>query len=275
MPSSAEAVWQKGSDALSHILRLFPSSADTGDVNGKIPLHLSCMCGNVGNIGNLLKAGANVNSLDSLGLTPLHCPCGPLGLKSVHLLIRNKASVNAVARDGTIPLHIAAIYGQEKTVGALLENGADVNLQNAQGASALHCLRAVVANGQREVVDVLIATGCVNKDCKDRFERTPLSWVRRTGNAQMMKLLTEGSQRNGALTGENESVVEKEPLQNIEVSRWCDVCTVGIPKGDAYHGCGVCNQGDFDICAECSEIGAHCLEESHRWIVKMDGEAMR
>ncbi|KAJ4039134.1 hypothetical protein NW761_010252 [Fusarium oxysporum] len=154
MPSSAEAVWQKGSDALSHILRLFPSSADTGDVNGKTPLHLSWMCGNVGNIENLLKAGANVNSLDSLGLTPLHYACGPLGLKSVHLLIRNNARVNATARDGTVPLHIAAIYGQEKTVEALLESGADVNLRNAQGASALHC----VALGELDDTEKLAST---------------------------------------------------------------------------------------------------------------------
>ncbi|WKT51605.1 Ankyrin repeat [Fusarium oxysporum f. sp. vasinfectum] len=354
MPSSAEAVWQKGSDALSHILRLFPSSADTGDVNGKTPLHLSW-------------------------------------LKSVHLLIRNNARVNATARDGTVPLHIAAIYGQEKTVEALLESGADVNLQNAQGASALHCvalgelddteklastfaapkwavmgqleifkdslshflpsliaydrtaerllaavaindgwtslnsaslnghvevvmvllttgnahpdsadtkygrtplsfaagnghepvaqlllmtadvdpnskdhigrtplfyaawkghrklvglliadtrvepdspdhyaltpLLAAVANGHGEVVDVLIATNRVNIHCKDHFGRTPLSWVRRTGNAQIMKLLVEGGQKNGALISENGPIVEKEPLQNVEVSRLCDVCT--------------------------------------------------
>ncbi|KAH7200665.1 hypothetical protein BKA60DRAFT_583016, partial [Fusarium oxysporum] len=54
------------------------------------------------------------------------------------------------------------------------------------------------------------------------------------------------------------------PIFNDRISRWCDVCTLGIPQDEMFYKCGVCNGGDFDICSECYEIGGRCLGDDHR-----------
>jgi hypothetical protein len=46
-------------------------------------------------------------------------------------------------------------------------------------------------------------------------------------------------------------------------SKHCDVCLLNIPETDIYYHCEVCNNGDFDICKECFELGAYCLDKSH------------
>jgi hypothetical protein len=46
-------------------------------------------------------------------------------------------------------------------------------------------------------------------------------------------------------------------------SRGCDACTLSISQKDAFHHCSVCNGGDFDICSECCDLGARCLDSHH------------
>lgn len=48
---------------------------------------------------------------------------------------------------------------------------------------------------------------------------------------------------------------------------WCDVCTRYFFTGSAYHHCSIWQNGNFDICLECFEIGAVCLNRSHKLVL--------
>lgn len=38
----------------------------------------------------------------------------------------------------------------------------------------------------------------------------------------------------------------------------CDICDTSFPKSDAHYHCIICNDGDFDICQQCKDIGHQC-----------------
>jgi len=94
------------------------------------------------------------------------------------------------------------------------------------------------ANGQEQVVELFVATACVNLASKDSFGRTPLSWASKRGDAATVKLLVDKMRNNVAIRVGNELFTEKESLQNDEVLEWCDVCTRDIPRWGVYYKCG-------------------------------------
>ena len=98
----------------------------------------------------------------------------------------------------------------------------------------------------------------------DSFGRTPLLWARRNGNPQIVKLLFETAQMKGMLIRENVHFMMMDQVHDDGGLPWCDVCTLGIPKINAYYECGDCHGGDFDICLDCFKVGGRCLDDSHK-----------
>jgi len=86
------------------------------------PLHEAASGGHMGTVGDMLKAGADVNARDEQGRTPLH---------------------------------LAAEHGHEGTSQVLLQGGADPTIVDTQGKTAIdYALR----NGKTAVVDILPAS---------------------------------------------------------------------------------------------------------------------
>ena len=52
---------------------------------------------------------------------------------------------------------------------------------------------------------------------------------------------------------------------NMKFTIHCNKCEKAIP--DAHWHCGICDAGDFDLCAECVEKGNLCENEEH-WMIK-------
>ena len=44
----------------------------------------------------------------------------------------------------------------------------------------------------------------------------------------------------------------------------CDICTSWIPDANMHYNCGICGDGDFNICQSCGGSGAFCLDDSHK-----------
>jgi hypothetical protein len=44
----------------------------------------------------------------------------------------------------------------------------------------------------------------------------------------------------------------------------CESCWQHIPPSDQSHRCGICLDGDFDLCQQCVDRGEHCLDIEHR-----------
>src|ERR1700722_16514014 len=60
-----------------------------------------------------------------------------------------------------------------------------------------------------------------------------------------------------------ETEIPPERALEIEARRFCDVCMLGIQKSKSCYCCNVCNAGDFDICSDCFDAGAVCLDAIH------------
>jgi uncharacterized protein len=93
----------------------------------------------------LLKAGADVNAADKLGLTPLLVACGKTsaGFRSVtEALIHKGAYINVRDRLGNTPF-LLAVSGDMLDIAELLaERGADMSVVNRRGESAEAALAA-------------------------------------------------------------------------------------------------------------------------------------
>jgi len=114
------------------------------------------------------------------------------------------------------------------------------------------------------VVKILLAKDVVDPSSKDKFGRTPLLWAARRGNSNVVKLLFENYEENSiVIRGEDVHIATLRAADHP--GRFsCDICMFSIPDIDIHHHCGVCSDGDFDICQECIVSGAFCLDQSHK-----------
>lgn len=55
------------------------------------------------------------------------------------------------------------------------------------------------------------------------------------------------------------------PVPGTTFTICCNNCDVAIP--DAHWHCGICDNGDFDLCLQCVEDGELCDDEDH-WLIK-------
>ncbi|KAG9240332.1 ankyrin repeat-containing domain protein [Calycina marina] len=96
------------------------------DKNSSKLLHIAIRNGTVGIASLLIKAGTNVNSMDSSGSSPLHIAVEQRRLDVLELLIDYGANLNARNCDQMTPLEIAVRAQDERTVDILLGKGAQI-----------------------------------------------------------------------------------------------------------------------------------------------------
>ena len=133
--------------------------------------------GNLSDVINAIKNGANINGQDKNGNTPLDKASQNGHFEIVRFLVENGADIHK--RDVLYP---AAYKGDENIVKYLVEHGADVSKSNA--------LYAAVSNDHENVVKYLIEHGAdINKT--DKFGWTPLLLAMTKGHGNIVKYLVE------------------------------------------------------------------------------------
>ncbi|KAK1928796.1 Homeobox protein Wariai [Phytophthora citrophthora] len=112
---------------------------------GWTALHIACAYGLEALAIKLIRAGANVNTSNSVGWTPLYDACHRGYATIAQELLRAGARHDVVCPEfalcpfpGQLPLAEAARQGHEPTVKMLLEWGIDKNAANKLGWTALH-----------------------------------------------------------------------------------------------------------------------------------------
>ncbi|ORX49734.1 hypothetical protein BCR36DRAFT_450467 [Piromyces finnis] len=95
------------------------------DDTGQTVLHHSAANGNLEQLQEYLKYGANVNTKDYAGWTPIHEACLSGHYKCAEELLLHGADFNIPGPDGDYPLHEASCNGHEKIIELLLSFGAN------------------------------------------------------------------------------------------------------------------------------------------------------
>ncbi|KAL3459401.1 hypothetical protein BJX64DRAFT_279198 [Aspergillus heterothallicus] len=88
-------------------------------------------------------------------------------------------------------LMLASCCGHYVIAKVLLEQGANINSKDSKYGRTPLSWAAEEANGQKEVVQLLIQTGKVDVDAKDYNDRTPLSWAAERGQKEVVQLLIQ------------------------------------------------------------------------------------
>ena len=129
----------------------------------------ACYEGNLGEVGRLIDAGADVNGISQYGRSIIHTAVNNGHAKIVELLVRRGADVNDT-NDGwnrNTPL-IEAIKGRHLEIAEFLINkGADVNARNRDGTSPLY-VAAKWEHKNPDLVKMLLSKGAtIDKELMD------------------------------------------------------------------------------------------------------------
>ena len=154
-------------------------------------LLLAARTGNVEDMRQLLRAGANIESKDWRGWTPLILVAESGHLEAVKFLVK-EGGANVESKDSwdKTPLSWAAENGHLEAVKFLVEEaGADVESKDRWEGWTPLILAA--ENGHLEAVKFLVDEGGADVESKDLSRMTPLSWAAYNGHLEVVKFLVE------------------------------------------------------------------------------------
>lgn len=169
----------------SNVLKLFNQLLKPGDFDILTPyftpLGFACSIENFDIVVDLIKAGADVNTIDQ-EKTPLINACDRGYLEIANVLVISGADVNLKVKLNT-PLTVACKGGYLEIVRVLVKSGADVNLKVISNTP----LTAACNTGHLEIVKELVQAGA-NVNLKNG-ENSPLTVAYVKNNFKIVQLL--------------------------------------------------------------------------------------
>src|SRR5262245_20614305 len=132
----------------------------------------------VGNVHQLIDAGAPFDERNDIGVTPLIIACGTGATAIAELLVKAGADTNATGPDGATPLMHAARVGSLEIVTLLLNSGAIVDTRDPHQRTALFYATEFPAKPQ--IIRALIEAGA-DARARDLDGKTPLELARVKG----------------------------------------------------------------------------------------------
>ena len=190
---------------------------------GRTALHTAIAWGRTTMIPLLLEKNAADNAQDKQGATPLLLAAASGNTVAVRLLLEKSADIRIVAEDGSTPLHEAAKRGHTDIVELLLLKGADPDFKNKAGKTAWDLaekeeikkllrkaalrrqvaeqlsngktrdalLLEAAAEGETDVVELLIDEYEAEIEMKDKNGQTPLIQAIAWGHESVVRMLLE------------------------------------------------------------------------------------
>jgi ankyrin repeat protein len=226
------------------------------------PLHLASYGGFVDVVKLLLDKGADSAAVDNDGSTPLHYAAIGGKAETVKLLLEySKDDIDARDLFGRTSLFWASARGYHEVVEILRLHGSAVDARDHYGATPL---LVAVRNGNEEVVKRLLPHSEVDVNSEDALGRTFLWWASRSGKPGIVQLIRE----KGGISDEDDLNLKMDSLSIVKEFQhgydWlCDVCTRPFSGKDSSYQCDKCAPFSIDVCMECFEAGARCLDVSH------------
>tara|TARA_R110002095_G_scaffold128661_1_gene111447 strand:+ start:1669 stop:2157 length:489 start_codon:yes stop_codon:yes gene_type:complete len=109
-------------------------SSDVEGLNSKVLE--AANAGNIEDMEELLKKGADINAKNNINFTPLHMAVYNENLNMIKFLLNNGADVNSKDKSNQTPLHMAAYMNNFDIVALLLHNGANITIKNSRNKTA-------------------------------------------------------------------------------------------------------------------------------------------
>jgi hypothetical protein len=165
----------------------------------KCPLHLAASLGNLTEVQNLIREGADVNKATKEdGATPLHIAAEKGQLSMVQYLVLQGADVDKATSHGGTPLYLAAFKGFLAVIQCLIQQGADMNKATNDGATPL---LMAAQEDHLAVVQYLVQQGA-DKDKTDNKGCTPLFMAAGKSHLSVVQyLIQQGANINQAADG--------------------------------------------------------------------------
>lgn len=205
----------------------------------------------------ILKWNAEPDLKDHSGRTPLSYAAQRGSDDTVPILLEKGAEPNTGDNAGRLPLSYAAQRSRKDIARHLIVKGA--KLESKDKRRGWTPLSWAAISGQGDVVDFFLPEGAA-LNSEDNRGRTVVSHAARYGHEAVAQLRFEKEAKPGS---KRPTCIKRKPLLKDRSVRFCDICSLMIPKGVSYHHCRVCYSGNFDICSICFEDDPRCLDESH------------
>jgi len=160
---------------------------NTGDKDGKTPMHWAAEWNKKKSLKLMLDKGAEINRQDESGRTALHLAAYEGNINSVKALLEARATLDIKDKKMCTPLLYASQNGRLDVVRLLVEGGASVNMEVQDGWTALLC---AAENGHCKVAETLLEKGAaVDQGSLNGW--TALMFAAEKGHSAMVELLIQ------------------------------------------------------------------------------------
>ncbi|KUM58892.1 hypothetical protein ACN42_g8256 [Penicillium freii] len=208
-------------------------------------------------------ADADGHTATNSSRTPLAAASYSGHLEVVKFLCEHGARVEAPDIFGRTSLFLASARSHVEAIQQLLSHGAVVDIKDRYGSTPLF---AAARNGHETAVMCLLVLQGACVQFEDGFGHTLLWCARKSGNTKVSEAVIQFAGTRGIKVSEVDLAVEASSMATGGSTLSCDVCTRFLSVGSAHHHCSICLGDDFDICLECFEMGARCLNGSHELV---------
>ncbi|KAL3527435.1 hypothetical protein ACH5RR_012091 [Cinchona calisaya] len=174
---SAFRMKQLESDIASHIAKQEAELA--------LRVNSAAYYGDLQQLKNLIRAGADPNKKDYDGRSPLHLAASRGYEDIAQFLMQEGVDIDAADNFGNTPLLEAIKSGHERVASLLVKEGASLKIDNA---GSFLCM--VVVKGDSDLLRRLLDTG-IDPNSRDYDQRTPLHVAASQGIYLMAKLLLD------------------------------------------------------------------------------------
>ncbi|RDD41198.1 Transient receptor potential cation channel subfamily A member 1 [Trichoplax sp. H2] len=125
-----------------------PSIINTGNLEGRNPLHLAVINNHYEVVQFLIKMGIDLDSSDENGRVALSYAASQGLCAIMEIILENDAEIDSCDKEGNTPLHLASSSGYQMPVKLLLSYGADVTCKNIYDQT---CLDLAIENNRVDV----------------------------------------------------------------------------------------------------------------------------
>ncbi|KAJ3090520.1 hypothetical protein HK102_003453, partial [Quaeritorhiza haematococci] len=183
-PAAPKLGFKKGAEPQDNVQNR-RADPNVTNLDGRTPLHMAVITGNVEMTRLLLDSHAEINAVDILGCSCMHYAILREDLPLFQLLLQQGASIKIVDKSGDSLLHHAIRLGQAHMAIALIEKGHEIDIENEEKRTPL---LYAVEKGILPVVRILLNKGA-NPLAADLDGKKPMDLLDPTTNPAQQDIL--------------------------------------------------------------------------------------